>query len=76
MGLLKLGWILVSIALAYFVYKVLNDSNERTPVFYLGELGVIQGTIQKSRDGKDFSQYLGIPYAQPPIGNLRFEVSS
>lgn len=36
--------------------------------------GNIQGTLKTSYNGKTYMQFTGIPYANPPIGNLRFEV--
>ncbi|GJQ88166.1 Est-6 [Trypoxylus dichotomus] len=35
--------------------------------------GIVQGTLQKSYKGRTFSSFDGIPYAKPPIGDLRFE---
>lgn len=40
------------------------------------KLGNIKGTTRLSRDGKRFNAFLGVPYAQPPIEDLRFEVSA
>ena len=37
--------------------------------------GSVQGIISQSRDGRDFYEWLGIPYAEPPVGDLRFAVS-
>lgn len=34
--------------------------------------GEIEGKIQQSRNGRYFSSFLGIPYALPPINNLRY----
>ncbi|XP_043475410.1 esterase FE4-like [Leptopilina heterotoma] len=34
--------------------------------------GKLKGTVFKSRSGRKYSAFLGIPFAQPPIGNLRF----
>lgn len=34
--------------------------------------GSIDGTVMTSRLGEDFHAFLRIPYAEPPIGNLRF----
>jgi len=36
--------------------------------------GVIKGQILKSRNGRFYYSYTGIPYAKPPIGELRFKV--
>ena len=38
-------------------------------------LGTARGLQRVSRDGKPYYEFRGIPYAQQPIGNLRFEVS-
>lgn len=37
--------------------------------------GVIEGKEMINDNGKSFRGFLGIPYAKPPIGNLRFKVS-
>jgi len=36
--------------------------------------GALQGTIEKSRADRQFFAFYGIPYAEPPLGELRFEV--
>lgn len=33
--------------------------------------GKLVGTTLRSRNGRIFSAYLGLPYAQPPVGDLR-----
>jgi hypothetical protein len=38
--------------------------------------GKIQGGVSVSRNGKEFYAFRGIPYAKPPVGDLRFEVIS
>lgn len=45
--------------------KTDEDSKIKIP------LGELQGKYLKSRDGKTYSAFLGIPYAEPP---KRFEV--
>lgn len=37
--------------------------------------GKIRGKVTYRLSGKHVEEYLGIPYASPPIGSLRFEVS-
>lgn len=35
--------------------------------------GRVKGEEKESRDDRDFYAYRGIPYAKPPVGDLRFE---
>lgn len=37
--------------------------------------GKLQGKLQKSIEGIEFCSFKGIPYAKPPVGELRFKVS-
>ncbi|XP_060529957.1 esterase FE4-like isoform X2 [Cylas formicarius] len=34
--------------------------------------GLIQGSMEKSENGVSYYSFMGIPYAQPPVGDLRF----
>lgn len=36
--------------------------------------GQLKGTIDTDLDGQPFYKFKGIPYAQPPVGPLRFKV--
>jgi len=36
--------------------------------------GKIKGSIEKSRNGREFRAFQGIPYAKSPIGDLRLQV--
>lgn len=38
--------------------------------------GSVNGTTGKSRGGREFLAFYGIPYAEPPVGNLRFKVGN
>jgi hypothetical protein len=38
------------------------------------EQGELEGTTLTSRNGRTFVAFQGIPYAEPPVGNLRFKV--
>ncbi len=35
-------------------------------------LGTIKGSLVKSPQGEDVEEYLGIPFAKPPLGELRY----
>lgn len=40
------------------------------------EQGKLKGILQKSvLNGNEYCSFLGIPFAKPPVGNLRFQVS-
>lgn len=38
------------------------------------EYGRIMGIVKEVIPGKSIEMFLGVPYAKPPIGDLRFEV--
>lgn len=38
------------------------------------EEGTVVGTKEKLPNGSFYFTYKGIPYAEPPVGRLRFEV--
>jgi len=67
----------LSIAVAFlgvYYYKTSVEKLPESPIVTTRS-GSLQGVISRSRDGREFFKYLGIPYAQPPIGPLRFAVS-
>lgn len=37
--------------------------------------GTLEGETLRSRDGRPFHAFYSIPYAEPPVGDLRFKVS-
>lgn len=63
---------LIALILAYFYYpfKSVNSPIVQT------KFGKVVGTVSLSRNGKEFYAYLGIPYASPPVGERRFEVTN
>jgi hypothetical protein len=56
---------------------LLNMCNlsERSPLVTIPELGQVRGSKMVSSSGRNFYAFRGIPYAKPPIGDLRFRVS-
>ena len=51
--------------------KANNDRKPKSVVVEIPSWGKVEGYKDKL-DGKNISVYLGIPYAQPPVGKLRF----
>jgi carboxylesterase type B len=47
---------------------------ERLPLATIPKLGQVRGSKMVSVSGKMFYAFRGIPYAQPPVGDLRFRV--
>lgn len=37
--------------------------------------GCLLGTVKNNINGEPFYSFQGVPYAKPPLGNLRFKVS-
>ena len=67
----KIWSALILVVLGVYVHLILT--NEDGPVVEISE-GKLQGKIATSRDGREYFQFLSIPYAKPPLGPLRFEV--
>uniref|UniRef100_A0AC35ESN5 Carboxylesterase type B domain-containing protein n=1 Tax=Panagrolaimus sp. PS1159 TaxID=55785 RepID=A0AC35ESN5_9BILA len=57
-----------------FVHGQTTDPFDRSnPVSAQTEYGPIEGFIHAASDGTSSNVFLGVPYAKPPIGDLRFE---
>ena len=62
-----------------FVVLIVNFGGEAfvngflTPPLVTIDVGNVTGTMKKASAGNTVYQYLGIPYAEPPIDSLRFE---
>jgi len=64
--------IAITIALlSYVAYTLFKP--DASPVVQTNT-GKLVGTVGKSRIGREYYEYVGIPYGQPPVGDLRFEV--
>jgi len=50
------------------------DGNE--PIVTIPSLGKVIGSFSSSSNGRNYSAFRGIPYAKPPIGELRFKVNN
>lgn len=47
---------------------------EQTPIVHITGQGKVEGKLDIDRNGGMFNSFQGIPYAEPPLGNLRFKV--
>ncbi|KRT80243.1 hydrolase [Oryctes borbonicus] len=55
-----------------FLLAVNVHCDDRRPLVTIKD-GLIRGTYQQSYEGRTYVAFEGIPYAQPPVQNLRFE---
>jgi acetylcholinesterase len=56
---------------ACFSYCLLTD-DDNDPLVITTDKGKVRGLVLSSHTGKKVDAWLGIPYAQPPVGQLRF----
>ena len=66
-----------SIAIVCFIVSLVlvKSDNNMDPPSVRTKLGVIIGTIKTTNvfgDQMEVERYLGVPYAEPPVGDLRF----
>lgn len=61
---------MIPIFLLFFVPGCISLND---PVVFTEKLGYIEGLRYRTKSGFDTDVFLGIPYAQPPVGPLRFE---
>lgn len=59
---------LICLSVLFFVYSNAQSLNPQNSI----KQGGLTGRYMRTRNGRQISAYLGIPYAKPPIGNLRF----
>ena len=67
---------LISVVACYFVFELelirgKQDDNTGPPTVET-EAGALMGKTESLPLGKAAFEYLGIPYAEPPVGDLRF----
>lgn len=56
------------------VAALCHSSFAQNPIVQIDD-GLIEGIVLQSRLGKDFAAFRGIPFAEPPLQELRFLVS-
>lgn len=70
--LIRLTFALLAAVLSATMYNIFIKKEPSPTVKVKG--GEMRGIIMKSRGGRDFYGYLGIPFALPATGSLRFQV--
>lgn len=66
---------LFSLTLITFLYYREVTGNIENDVVVDTVNGKVRGSIDLSISGDEYFSFKGIPYAKPPVGELRFEVS-
>lgn len=67
--------VLLNIAYILFVSLLAFTNSQVEDIEVRAKEGTLKGTLLKSRNGKNYRAFYGIPFAKPPIGDLRFEVN-
>lgn len=60
------------ISSAYTAFDNHIEPPDHGPPVIRTSTGWVQGTHMKTIKGRDISAFMGIPYAKPPVGDLRF----
>ena len=60
-----------AVLLAFNLTRAELDEPHRSPVVQT-DFGAVVGKVENLPHGKSVHEYLGIPYAEPPVGELRF----
>jgi len=68
-----MGMTIVLILLAAVLVRYFHEPQELSPVVTVSG-GKLQGVVSYSRNGNKIYEFLSVPYAKKPVGNLRFEV--
>lgn len=49
-------------------------SIKQEPLVTIADLGQVRGSRMSSASGREILAFRGVPYAEPPVGDLRFRV--
>lgn len=65
----------LNVLTAYVAYIAVSVRGKNDLPVVETSQGSLQGKYMITKQGREFSAFLGIPYAKPPVGQLRFAVS-
>lgn len=71
-----MGFQCLKVQFAYGIFFLLIECSlaHEHPIVKIPTLGSVLGSQMSSASGRNFFAFRGIPYGQPPVGNLRFKV--
>lgn len=69
-GIMLAKFLIVWLCLGLTIYVGSNKAAPRIKI----PLGGLKGYYKISQNGRQYEAYEGIPYALPPVGELRFKV--
>lgn len=70
---MKFG-LIMALFFRHIVSMMILKDTITDPIVAIPSLGQVRGSFLISVNGRQFLAFRGIPYAKPPVGNLRFEV--
>lgn len=68
--------ILIRLNCLIYFFSLNTDTVYADQPTVVTKYGTLLGSIKYSRLGKSIDSYQGIPYAAPPVGELRFKVKT
>lgn len=74
MAMFRTFLILISLQAAIVKGQTTDPFDRSTPVSAQTQYGPVEGFVHTANDGSTANVFLGLPYAKPPVGELRFEV--
>ena len=69
---ISLKFFSITVLTAIFLYFRYYKVSKVAPIVY-APVGCIKGIVLKSKYGRNIFAYTGIPYAEAPLGHLRFK---
>ena len=60
--------------LCFIVLTTATSSSLATDALVNTKFGAVKGFVEKAVNGREFFSFKGIPFAEPPVGKLRFKV--